>query len=123
MVIYDLDGSDTDSEVELSRVGPLHLSAAVKATAADSKRQHALQHRTNGQVDRFSGEIHEARSSASFTGEAVDLSEYGENEPPRKRPKPVVAEPERIQWSDEGSTNDGEAVYKEFKARKSKARR
>ena len=123
MVIYDLDGSDTDSEAELPRVGPSHLSAAAKATATDLKRQNALQHRTNRQVDHFSGENHEARSSASFAGEAVDLSEYGENEPPRKRPKPVLADPERIQWSDEDSTNDGEAVYKEFKARKSKARR
>jgi hypothetical protein len=63
-------------------------------------------------------------SDESFSkSEAINLSEYGDNEPPRKRPKPIIAEPERIRWSDEDSTNDGEAAYKNFKARKSKARK
>jgi SNF2 family DNA or RNA helicase len=118
MVIYDLDGSDTDPEIELPGVGPSNLSAAT-----DVKRQNAPQHRTNRQVDHSLGDSPETRSSTSLTREAVEFAEYGTTGPSRKRPKPIAAEPERLQWSDDGSTNDGEAVYKEFKARKSKARK
>ena len=65
-----------------------------------------------------------ANEVGSSSGVAVaELSEHGDDEPPRKRPKPVITVPERMQWSDEDSTNDGEAVYKKFKARKSEARK
>ena len=83
MLIYDLDGSDTDSEVDLNNKAGLSTTVAT----------------------------------------AAELSEFGDDEPPRKRPKPVVTAPERVQWSDEDSTNDGEAAYRKFKARKSKARK
>ena len=82
MLIYNLDGDDTDSEFASgNEVG----SCSRAATA--------------------------------------ELFEHGDDEPPRKPPKHVITAPERMQWSDEDSTNDGEAVYKKFKARKSEARK
>jgi len=48
---------------------------------------------------------------------------HDEEERPRKRRKPLVSEPERLEWSDEDDINIGEIVYKEFKARKPAAAR
>jgi DNA excision repair protein ERCC-6-like 2 len=121
MVIYDLDGSETDSQPEWPEAGPSKLPPATKEAAADLPSQNAVQLGYNRQNV---AEAHEAVSySSPSAGHPVDLSEYGDNEPPRKRSKPIQAEPERVQWSDDGSSNDGEAVYKKFKARKSKARK
>ena len=124
MVIYDLDGSHTDSETELPEAGPSKAPVAITAAAGLLQRRNAVQNRKKRQVRHYVAEIRGVASSASScAGEAVGLSEYGDSEQPRKRPKPIVAAPERLQWSDEDSANDGEAVYKKFKGRKSEARR
>jgi SNF2 family DNA or RNA helicase len=121
MAIYDLNGSDTDSATELPEAGPSKFPVATKVAGVALQRQNAIQLLNKRQI---SAEAHEIGSSASSsTRQTVELSEYGDNEPRRKRPKPILAEPERLQWSDDGSANDGEAVYKKFKTRKSEARK
>jgi DNA excision repair protein ERCC-6-like 2 len=114
MVIYDLDGSETDSAAELPK-SPM----TIKATASSLQEPNRLVHNR-----RIIADTHEVRSYVSSSAEqAVDLSVYGDNEAPRKRPRSTLVEPERVNWSDDGSSNDGEAVYKKFKARKSEARK
>jgi SNF2 family DNA or RNA helicase len=121
MVIYDLDGSETDSQSEWPEAGSLKLPPETKAAAADLQSQKAVQLGYSREI------VAEANEAVSYTSSparhAVDLSEYGDDEPPRKRSKPILAEPEHVQWSEDGSSNDGKAVYKKFKARKSEARK
>jgi hypothetical protein len=104
MAIYDLNGSDTDSATELPEAGPSKFPVATKVAGVALQRQNAIQLLNKRQI---SAEAHEIGSSASSsTRQTVELSEYGDNEPRRKRPKPILAEPERLQWSDDGSANN-----------------
>lgn len=59
---------------------------------------------------------------SSFSNEASDLEVYGDSERRRKRLKAEIKAPEKIVWSEDDSTNDGETAWKNFKARKTVAR-
>ena len=60
--------------------------------------------------------------ASSFGNEASDLDAYGDSDRRRKRLKADIKAPEKISWSDDDLMDDGEAAFKNFKARKTVAR-
>ncbi len=124
MASYDVDGCEIESggshgvslsDKRLPKV-PRPIAALHTHGAFAQKRNKA--------VDNHIAEAHELNTSeSSSAGEAVDLDQCGENEPPRKRQHLPRADPERLEWSDDDSANDGEATYKKFQAKKSDNRK
>jgi DNA excision repair protein ERCC-6-like 2 len=125
MVSYDLDGSETESNGSSSHDASTKQSLKfARPTRNALSTSDALTHRTNKAVDSYIAEVHELETSeSSSSSKAVDLDEYGEDEPSRKRRRLPPSEPERMEWSDQDSANVGEAAYKHFQAKKSDKRK
>ena len=124
MVSYDLDGSKTDSDgshgLNVIEFPFPNLPRAPNAMKSDD----AVTHKRNQAVDKDVAEVHELDASeTSSVDEAVDLDHYGEGEPSRKRRHLPPAEPERLEWSEDESANEGETTYKKFQAKKSDHRK
>ena len=83
----------------------------------------AYEQRKKTAVDDYTAEVHEiGLNPTSSVDSAIDLSEIGDDEPPRKRNKSAATGLNRVEWSEDDSANNGEQVYKKFAARKSMAR-
>ena len=124
MASYDLDASGTDSD----DLGPQTHSAAptpaTETTIPRMKPVRSIHHRRNNPVDQYIAEVQEVGSSPSSSADgAMNFSEFGDDEPPRKRPKHFPAKSERLAWSEDQSTNEGEVVYRKFTERKTEMRK
>lgn len=125
MTIYDLD-DDGETGLEDGAEAATRTAGNISTRIATSYSQpQEAKRRRNKNLDHYAAEVHEIDTSASSaTASAVDLSEYEDNEPPRKRrSKHLLSEPERVVWSSDDFSDNGAAVYRKFTARKSEARR
>jgi DNA excision repair protein ERCC-6-like 2 len=107
---YDLDGSETHSD------GSHGCSSATWPDSTTLQKTEAAKN----QEARARGL---AASEPSSTGEAIGLEHSREDEPSRKRRHLAPAGPERLEWSEEDSANEGETTYKKFQAKKSDHRK
>ncbi|KAF7509773.1 hypothetical protein GJ744_007468 [Endocarpon pusillum] len=124
MVSYDLDGSEAESDISHDLHAQTKVPGKFSSTGNGLIRNDAASHKKNKAIDSLIAEVHELDTSeSSSTGEAVDLDQYGENEPPRKRRPLLPTQPERLEWSEDDSANDGEATYRKFQSKKSDHRK
>lgn len=123
-MVLDEVGSEIESDGSRGYgAAPTRRTSNTRA-GTDLQSTDTIIHKRNKAVDNYIAEVHELDTSESSSyGEAVDLDEYGENEPPRKRRRLPHVDPERLEWSDDDSANDGEATYKSFQAKKSEHRK
>ncbi len=124
MVSYDLDGSEAESDI--SDDLRVHNKPQCKVSSFGNTlvRNEASRRGKNKVMDSHVVEMYDLDTSGtSSVDEAVNLDQYGENEPPRKRRHLLLPQPERLEWSEDDSANDGEAIYKRFQSKKSDHRR
>ena len=124
MVSYDLDGSEAESDISHELHAHTKVPGKVSSISNTSVRNDTVRHTKNKAIDSHIAEVYELDTSESSSiGEAIDLDQYGENEPPRKRRHLLLTQPERLEWSEDDSANDGEATYKRFQSKKSDHRK
>lgn len=124
MVSYDLDGSETESDNADGSPATGKLSPTVQTPVPSLLRSDTITHGTNKIVDDDLAEVHEVDTSDSTDADrAIERDQYGESEPSPKRRRRQPAEPEKLEWSDDDTANNGEAAYKKFQATKSANRK
>ena len=117
MAVYDLDGSDTVSE-------DTEDHSILKTDTHKSARQHRDRIRDRDRsIDHYAAEAREvASASSSPTNSIRDESDRTRNFSSRKRARIPPLDAETVAWSDEETTNAGEAAYKKFQRRHTEAR-
>jgi DNA excision repair protein ERCC-6-like 2 len=120
----DLDGSATESDGSLGHnpaTRPLSKAAipgrALQRKDATSHQKTEAVRNQNARAQRL------AMSESCSTDEVTSFDHSREGEPSRKRRHLPPAEPERLEWSEEDSVNQGETTYKKFQAKKSDHRK
>jgi DNA excision repair protein ERCC-6-like 2 len=121
---YDLDGSETESDGSHGHNPITRSHSKLAGPSRGPQRQDATTLQKNEAVKNRIAQVHRlATSESSSAGEATVLDHSGEDGPPRKRPHLPPTEPERLEWSEDDSANQGENTYKKFQAKKSDHRK